>query len=94
MASGKPERQTNVTANVAAYVAAQQLTAGGNVSITTLSTANTSSQANNGGGGVFFGGNANAGTSFQNNNSAFVGVRAGRASTAPASRSRPAATSR
>ncbi len=76
-AKGSPNAQTNVTANVAAYVAARQLTAGGNVSITTLSTANSSSQANNGGGGVFFGGSANAGTSFQNNNSAYVGVLSG-----------------
>ena len=37
-ASGSPNAQTNVTANVAAYVAAQQLTAGGNV-------ANASGQA-------------------------------------------------
>jgi len=77
VAGASPSANTNVTANVAAYVAAQQLTAGGNVSITTLSTDNTSAQANNAGGGVLFGGSANAGTSFQNNNSAFVGVESG-----------------
>jgi hypothetical protein len=72
--SGNPTAQTNVTATVAAYVAAQQLTAAGNVSITTNSTANTSAQSTNGGGGLVFGGDASASTSFQNNNSAFVGV--------------------
>ena len=72
-----PDAQTNATALVQAYVAAHQLSVDGNLSITTNSTANTSSQANNGGGGLFFGGNANAGTSFQNNNSAFIGVPSG-----------------
>ena len=43
-ASGNPSAQTNVTATVQAYVAPRQLIAGGNVSITTDSTANTSSQ--------------------------------------------------
>ena len=46
-----PNARPTSTANVQAYVAAQHLTVGGNLSITTNSTANTSSQANNAGGG-------------------------------------------
>ena len=77
VASSNPKAQTNVTATVQAYDAARRLTVGGNLSIATNSTANTSAHGDNSGGGLIFGSSVTAGTSFQNNNAAFVGVKSG-----------------
>ncbi len=73
LAVSSPDAETDVVANVQAYVAPRLLTVGGNLSVITKSTANTSSQANNGGGGLVYGGDASSDTSVENFNSAFVG---------------------
>jgi hypothetical protein len=74
VASADPYAETDATPTVQAFVAAHQLNAGGDVVITTFSTASTSAHGDNAGGGVIFGGSVTAETSYQTNNAAFVGT--------------------
>jgi hypothetical protein len=77
VASSSPSAQTNVTATVDAYDAARSLYVGGNLSITTDSTANTSAHGDTAGGGLVASNSVTAVTKFVDNNSTFIGAPQG-----------------
>jgi hypothetical protein len=74
VADANPDAETNVTDVVRSFVDPSQLNVGGNLSVTTNSTGNMSAHADNDGGGLYFGSSVNAGTNFQNDSAAYVGL--------------------
>ena len=68
---------TSANPNVEAYVAAQLVSAGGNVTIATEAMGDTTSQANNSGGGAVAIGDISEETLFKSYSQAFVGTMNG-----------------
>ena len=72
-----PSAVTSANPNVEAYVAAQLVSAGGNVTIATEAMGDTTSQANNSGGGAVAIGDISEETLFKSYSQAFVGTMNG-----------------
>ncbi|MBK8017635.1 MAG: right-handed parallel beta-helix repeat-containing protein [Betaproteobacteria bacterium] len=77
IAVGHPDSNLQVTQNVQAYIAPALLEAGGNVSVFSSSSLNTSSLASNGGGGFIAVGDSSARGDHSHNNRAFIGTNDG-----------------